>query len=225
MANLPDSSTTSGTSAPTSGAAAARGSRPGLRRPVLVAVAVVATGLLVALAMLAGWGLGSSGDDVPGDSSVDAGFARDMQVHHHQAVDMAVLMRDRTDDETLRTIALDIVLTQQQQAGQMYGWLEQWGLPQTSTEPVMEWMGMGGMPMAGLASDADLQRLRDADGVAAERLFLELMIDHHHGGVHMAEHAAEEASQPEVRKLAESMASAQTAEINALEELLDQRAS
>lgn len=197
----------------------------GLRRPVGVAVAVVLTGLVVALAMLAGWGLGSADDAVPDGSSVDAGFARDMQVHHHQAVDMAVLMRDRTDDETLRTIALDIILTQQQQAGQMYGWLEQWGLPQTSTEPVMEWMGMGGMPMTGLASDADMQRLREADGVEAERLFLELMIAHHLGGVHMAEYAEANATQPVVRDLAEAMATAQTAEIDALEDLLAQRAA
>ena len=53
---------------------------------------------------------------------------------------MAFLVRDRTDDEELRTVAYDIITSQQQQAGQMYGWLVQWGLPQTGSRPPMAWV-------------------------------------------------------------------------------------
>ena len=63
-----------------------------------------------------------------------------MQTHHAQAVEMAFLVRDRTDDEDLRTVAYDIITSQQQQAGQMYGWLVQWGLPQTGSRPPMAWV-------------------------------------------------------------------------------------
>ena len=69
----------------------------------------------------------------PSDFGADAGFSRDMQAHHAQAVEMALLVRERSDDEELRTVAYDILTSQQQQAGQMYGWLVQWGLPQTGT--------------------------------------------------------------------------------------------
>ena len=210
------------TSAPPETATAEQ-STPTRRRPLVAAVAVLAAGVLVAVAMLAGWALAEGGSTVPADDSLDAGFARDMQLHHNQAVDMSVVVRDRTEDEAVRGVALDILLTQRQQSGQMYGWLESWGLPQASAAPAMEWMGMGGMPMMGLASDEDMQRLREADGVAAERLFLELMIAHHQGGVHMAERAAEDASQPHVRDLAEAMAQGQAAEIVYLEGLLAQR--
>lgn len=194
------------------------------RRPAIVAAAVLAAGVVVALALLAGWALaGAGGPASPGDGSVDAGFARDMQVHHNQAVEMSVVVRDRSDDPAVRGMALDILLTQQQQSGQMYGWLETWGLPQASSTPPMQWMGMAGMPMMGLASQQDMRLLGEAEGVQAERLFLELMIAHHAGGIQMAERAAQDAAQPEVRALAEAMAASQEVETAALEDLLAQR--
>lgn len=77
---------------------------------------------------------------MPTDSSVDAGFARDMQQHHAQAVEMSDLILDRTKDSEIRTLARDVRLTQQQQIGQMYAWLELWSLPQASSQPAMAWM-------------------------------------------------------------------------------------
>ena len=65
--------------------------------------------------------------------------------------------------------------------------------------------------------------LTAADGVEAERLYLQLMIDHHLGGVEMASVAAEEAAQPQVRRLAEAMVAGQTSELDRLQELLDAR--
>ena len=56
---------------------------------------------------------------------------------------MAFIIRDKTTNSTIRTIAYDIITTQQQQAGQMYGWLAQWRLHQTGSEPPMAWMGSG----------------------------------------------------------------------------------
>jgi hypothetical protein len=41
----------------------------------------------------------------------------------------------------LGTVAYDIITSQQQQAGQMYGWLVRWGLPQTGSRPPMAWVG------------------------------------------------------------------------------------
>lgn len=73
------------------------------------------------------------------DTGADVGFSRDMQTHHRQAVEMALIIRDRTDDAAVRTLAYDIATSQQQQAGQMYGWLVQWGLPQTAPRRLMAW--------------------------------------------------------------------------------------
>ncbi|MCL3862401.1 DUF305 domain-containing protein [Actinotalea sp. K2] len=199
----------------------------------------VVTAVVAVVALAAGLALGLLGAGallrapVPGDSSVDAGFARDMQAHHAQAVEMSVLVRDRTDDEEVRVLALDILLTQQQQQGQMFGWLATWGLPQASTDPVMAWMadhhdgpldeGLGLAAMPGYASAEQLERLTSAQGQEAERLYLALMIPHHQGGVDMADVAAEQAEQPAVRALAAAMVAAQRSEIAVLRQMLDER--
>jgi uncharacterized protein (DUF305 family) len=70
-----------------------------------------------------------------------------MIVHHANAVEMATILRDRTDDDAMRLFALDIMMTQQAQIGQMQGWLQVWGLPIAPSAPEMAWMGM---PVEGL---------------------------------------------------------------------------
>lgn len=198
-----------------------------LLAPAVALVAGLAVGVLVV-----GWVLRPV---APAEGSVDAGFARDMQVHHAQAVELATLVRDRTDDEDVRRLALDIMLTQQQQQGQMFGWLASWGLPQASTAPAMAWAehghdtggtaDAGAAPdaMPGLVSDAQLALLEASTGVEAERVFLALMIPHHEGGVEMAELAVDRAARPEVRTLASSIVTSQRAEIAVLEEMLAER--
>ncbi len=201
----------------------------------------VVVGLLVVTALAVGVLIGSvvarpSPLAVPADTSVDAGFARDMQAHHSQAVELSRLVRDRTDDEAVRTLALDILLTQQNQAGQMAGWLATWGLPASSAQEPMAWAeahghaheagddgGQGFAAMPGWVSREDLARLEASDGEDAERLYLDLMIPHHVGGVEMAEIAAEEAQGRQVRTLAQAIVDSQTAEITVLETMLDER--
>ena len=168
------------------------------------------------------------------DTSADAGFARDMQTHHRQAVDMAFVIRDRTDDEAVRTLAYDIATSQQQQAGQMYGWLVQWGLPQTAPRGSMAWADDVDMSrssadddtaamMPGIATNQQFDELRTARGVEAERIFLRLMIDHHRGGVAMAKAALADARTPEVRTLAGAIDRAQTSEIEIMTSMLAER--
>jgi uncharacterized protein (DUF305 family) len=217
-------------------AAAGRHDRSAIRA-VRIAVAVIAVPLVIAIAFLAG--RVTAGDSTPTDISADAGFARDMQVHHSQAVEMSLIVRDRTTDERVRLLAYDILRTQQQQAGQMYGWLELWGLPQASNQAPMAWAGgmghdmgaasgsaddsAGTATMPGMASAADLQRLRTLQGRDAERLYLQLMIAHHQGGVEMAEAAIRLAHQPEVLELARKVVAAQQSEISLMQGMLRER--
>lgn len=203
---------------------------PRARRVGLVLVALYALLLLAGAFVL---GRGTVLGETPAHTSADAGFLRDMQTHHAQAVEMATLIMDRTDDAELRAIAYDIATAQSQQMGLMYGWLQLWGLPQYGES--MRWMshddshhtgtGAGGeaAPMKGLATHEQLRELTSASGMAAERLFLELMIVHHEGGVEMAEAAVRLASHREVIALAEGMIEVQGAEIDLMTRLLDER--
>jgi uncharacterized protein (DUF305 family) len=202
------------------------GRDPGHRgRLLLVGLAALLVGVLGTLWVV------QARSSAPTDFGADAGFARDMQTHHAQAVQMAFLVRDRTDDPEVRTVAFDIITTQQQQAGQMYGWLEQWGLDQTGGHEPMAWVGGehaaahanadGTMP--GSATAAQIAELEGATGVEAERIFLRLMIAHHTGGVAMSEAAADQARTPEVKNLARTIAVGQTAEIEQMKRMLAHR--
>ncbi len=192
---------------------------------VVAAVAALILGLVLGALLL-------GSDSEPGDQSPEAGFARDMSVHHAQAVEISFIVRDRTQDPEVRTMAYDIINTQRAQIGMFSGWLQQWELPQTSVRPPMEWSdhGHGGVlmqsydDMPGMASDADVQKLRDASGVEAERMFLELMIEHHKGGVEMAEAVLPLTDRSEVTYLADTIVAGQQAEITTMEAMLAARA-
>jgi uncharacterized protein (DUF305 family) len=171
-----------------------------------------------------------------------------MQSHHSQAVRMSMIIRDRTDDERVRTLAYDIALTQQQQIGQMYGWLDQWELPQVPPGPPLAWMGgaahghggaappsgaasgpppssseqaaAGPAGMPGMATIPQLRELERAKGRAAEVLYLRLMITHHLAGVSMAREALIRTDNPQVRRLADSMVAGQNNEVNLMRDML-----
>lgn len=165
-----------------------------------------------------------AGIGAPSDSSPEAGFARDMMVHHAQAVEMAEIVRDKTGSEEIRTLAADIALTQQAQIGQMQGWLQVWDLPPTGTEPAMSWMGEpheGRMP--GMASPEEINDLQQASPEEAEALFLQLMVPHHEAAVPMAQAVLEETDRKEVERLAGSIVASQQAEIELMRGLLQRR--
>ncbi|WP_431967638.1 DUF305 domain-containing protein [Actinacidiphila sp. bgisy160] len=188
---------------------------------VLVVLAVLAFALLTARP-------GSGG--TPGTDSPDAGFARDMAIHHQQAVEMSLIVRDRTDDEDVRRLAYDVINTQANQRGMLLGWLDVWELPKSSSTPPMTWMGHDmaytphdGSLMPGMATNAELRRLDAAHGKAAAVLYLQLLTAHHKGGVEMAAAAADLARTDRVRRLAAGMVQGQEAEIRLMADMLAAR--
>ncbi|MFF9347508.1 DUF305 domain-containing protein [Streptomyces sp. NPDC014734] len=191
--------------------------------------------------------------NAPAVDSADAGFARDMAVHHQQAVEMSFIVRDRTRDEEVRRLAYDIANTQANQRGMMLGWLDLWELPKTAPggEPPMAWMGSGhgdheghgnhgagtagtagtadgyrahdGSLMPGMATRAELDRLRGASGRDAEILYLRLMTDHHRGGIDMARGCARLCAVKAENRLARGMVEAQQSELDMMAGMLRAR--
>ncbi|MFI0417112.1 DUF305 domain-containing protein [Spongiactinospora sp. 9N601] len=200
------------------------------RRPLLiVAVCTVLAAVAAAVFFAGRYG-------TPSDVSPEAGFARDMAFHHAQAVEMAFAAHDVTEDETLRALTSDIILTQTAQRGIFMGWLQQWGLNQAGERPRMAWMsGHGhsagrakpaapaGAPMPGMATRAEMERLRQAEGKAAEVLFLQLMIRHHEGGVQMADGLLRLSDREEVATMARHISAGQSGEIKLMTDLLRAR--
>ncbi|GGW39885.1 DUF305 domain-containing protein [Streptomyces lucensis JCM 4490] len=173
---------------------------------------------------------GGSGPKTPSADSADAGFARDMAVHHQQAVEMSYIVRDRTKNEEVRRLAYDIAQTQANQRGMLLGWLDLWGLPKVSADPPMTWMGMGDMAsgkdgalMPGMATNTELKKLQSLSGKQAEILYLQLMTAHHKGGVHMAGGCVAKCTVGVEKRLAQGMVEAQKSEIELMAGMLKAR--
>ncbi|MEU8969468.1 DUF305 domain-containing protein [Streptomyces monashensis] len=192
------------------------------------AVLVAAGGVTYAVAEDSGGG--ATQLTVPGAESADAGFARDMAVHHQQAVEMSYIVRDRTANADVRRLAYDIAQTQANQRGMLLGWLDLWGLPKVSAKSPMAWMGMGDMPergdgslMPGMATDTELKKLQSLNGKQAEVFYLQLMTDHHKGGIHMAEGCVARCTVGVEKRLAQGMVDAQQSELEVMAGMLKER--
>lgn len=168
-------------------------------------------------------------------NSVDVGFLQDMRIHHEQAVAMASVYLDIwTDGNAVeRTIAREIQFDQSFESGRMVQLLRIFGASEVNeTDQAMTWMdethhAMTSMHdpvplerMPGLATDEQLQELRRAKGVEADKLFAQLMIAHHNGGLQMAEYAVGHGKNNEVLGLAAAMVAAQTSELVELNRIL-----
>lgn len=190
------------------------------------ATLALSVAVLALVAMLRQSGPGTA----PGGDSADAGFARDMAVHHQQAVELSFLVRERTDDENVRRLAFDVINTQATQRGMLLGWLESWDLPTFSDEPPMAWRHQAkpyephdGSLMPGMATERQTDELRTAEGKAAEVLYLQLMTAHHRSGVDMARDAVNLAESEQVSALARGMVRSQRSEMKLMADLLASR--
>jgi uncharacterized protein (DUF305 family) len=175
---------------------------------ILIAALCLVTGVV-------GWRLAQ--DDHPGRGSVDVGFLEDMQTHHLQALEIGYAYLEHGTEPTLRHIARDIISDQGIEVGQMRSVLSEWGF-QSTPDPegtAMAWMHEPhpAQQMPGMATGADLDQLRNAQGEEADDLFTQLMIRHHEGGIHMADFAATDAETSNIRNFARGMAASQRSEI------------
>lgn len=115
-------------------------------------------------------------------SPADVSFMQGMIVHHQQAVDMAKLVRQRTNNEAVLKTADRIEAGQKDEMEFMRTWLEDRNL-----DVAMQGMGHAHHTMKGMASPEQMRELAAANGTAFDRLFLELMVAHHLGAVDMVD--------------------------------------
>ncbi|GAA4844005.1 DUF305 domain-containing protein [Kitasatospora terrestris] len=207
---------------------------PARRRRALWWPAALAAAVALALgvpALVAGGGSASGtapAAAAPATDSAEAGFARDMAAHHQQAIDMSFIVRDRTQDAAVRTLAFDIINTQANQRGMLMGWLDQWGLTQASPAKPMAWMGHtyeahDGSLMPGMATNTDLAKLRGLSDREAEVFYLQLMVEHHKGGVAMAQAYVDAGRNDVEKRLAQTMVNGQKSEIDLITGMLAER--
>lgn len=124
-------------------------------------------------------------------SPADVAFMQHMIVHHQQAVDMAALVKARTNNPDVVAAAGRIDASQADEMTFMRKWLSDRGEPLTMA--MMDHSGHAGhgggamSAMKGMASAEQMAALAAAKGTAFDRMFLQLMIAHHRGALDMVQ--------------------------------------
>ncbi|MEV4663819.1 DUF305 domain-containing protein [Micromonospora echinofusca] len=194
-------------------------------RPARWGTAALALAVVVGLLLGYAGGLLTPRLTRPGDASAEAGFARDMMTHHAQAVEMGLVAFDKGSDPEVRSIGGDIATAQQGEIGTMHTWLRSWGLDPGGSEPSMSWMSDGaglvknGL-MPGMATPEEMAKLHAAQGRELDVLFLQLMIKHHLGGIHMIDGILEVSDEPDVVRTAQTMKNTQRNDLTNLQNAL-----
>lgn len=143
-------------------------------------------------------------------SGADIMFAQMMIPHHEQALLMSGFAETRSSNEEVKKLARQIYAEQEPEIAQMKLWLEK-----TNSS-----MDMGhDMGMNGMLTDSEIEAMKSVTGKAFDRLFLEGMIAHHEGAIHMAEMIVD-SDNAEAKKLGQSIQVTQQREIDLMKEML-----
>lgn len=174
-------------------------------------------------------------------NKADMMFATMMIPHHQQAIEMSdmVLAKQGMDPRVVE-LAKQIKDAQGPEIQQMQGWLDEWNMDMNdmpghggmgdmpghggmdgSGSMMPDMPGMGGMGMMdGMLSAAEMQALKDAQGVEADKLFLTGMIKHHEGAITMAQNEIKNGEFTEAIELSKAIVESQQKEIDTMNEIL-----
>lgn len=172
-------------------------------------------------------------------NQADAMFAAHMVPHHQQAIEMSdMILGKQGIDPRVMDLAKQIKSAQGPEIEQMQGWLNSWGMPampgmggmpghgdmhgtESSGAPTTSMMpGMEGMPGMGMMSAADMDALKNTEGVQASKLFLTQMIQHHQGAITMAQDEIKNGEFPDAIALSRSIITGQQKEIDTMNQML-----
>lgn len=183
-------------------------------RILLIALGVAV--LAAAFGAAGVWALQADDPEPQPMNEVDVGFLRDMLDHHEQALLIANIYLDERPDSGVAPYAREVLLYQEREIGWMKGWLAEEGY--SIGEPdrtAMQWMDepVPVAEMRGMQSQERLDELDAATGEDADRLFFQIMADHHLGAIHMGDHAKLNGARQEIMAFAANVSRNQVIEI------------
>jgi uncharacterized protein (DUF305 family) len=138
-------------------------------------------------------------------NDTDVMFAQMMIPHHEQALEMSKLADGRASDAEIKTLAEEIEKAQDSMPGMDHG-----------SDGMDHGSGMSGM-----MSDEDMKKLEAAKGTEFDRMFAEMMIEHHKGAITMAEDERKKGRNATAKTLAADVVKTQSAEVEKFEKILD----
>ncbi|MFE6893959.1 DUF305 domain-containing protein [Streptomyces sp. NPDC057694] len=150
-------------------------------------------------------------DDRP--NSADVGYAQMMIQHHEQALKMTELAPKQAESKQVKRLAERIAAAQGPEIDTMRAWLKKYGKPQSPSGHAAH------EAMPGMATEAQLKKLRAARGASFDALFLKLMITHHQGAVTMATEVKSGGNDVVVEEMADDVIAQQTTEISRMRDM------
>ncbi|MEV0996698.1 DUF305 domain-containing protein [Nonomuraea sp. NPDC050202] len=145
-------------------------------------------------------------------NAADVTYVQNMIVHHRQAVDMALLAPNRAASAKLKNLADRIQDVQGPEIQYMSTWLRE------QEQAVPDHHGRhDGMP--GMATPEQLEALKAAQGKEFDRMFLQLMIEHHLGAIEMSKQVLTGGAHIKIEELASDVSVEQAAEIRRMQEM------
>ena len=133
--------------------------------------------------------------------------------HHREAIQMAERAAERASTPDVKALAARIEAAQAPEITTMTQWLKSWG------EDVPP-SGGHGATHGGMMSDDDMSLLMGATGPAFDRMFLEMMTEHHKGAIEMARTEQAKGAYAPAKELAGKIIAAQQNEIDEMATLL-----
>ena len=151
----------------------------------------------------------------------DIRFMQDMIVHHAQALRIVAVGAGLLSDPQTNGIAGRIKAAQRPEIDAMARWLtaRDQQVPLEATSPLTS-PGPNHRAMPGMASTEQLEALARTRGLAADRMFLTLMITHHEGALAMALEQRKNGADDRATELSDDISVTQNAEIQHMRQIL-----
>jgi uncharacterized protein (DUF305 family) len=162
-------------------------------------------------------------------NQADVAFAQQMIPHHSQALDMAKLVAGHTTNSKVVDLAGRIEQAQEPEIQRMSSWLNAWGaragrmgdMPgMPSDQPMPGMNAPSGVP--GMMAADEMTRLEQANNAEFDRMWLQMMIQHHQGAIDMARTELAGGVNSEAKSLAQSIIDGQQAQITEMKGILVQ---
>ena len=142
----------------------------------------------------------------------DEMFLQMMIPHHEQAVEMSNLALAKSKNPEVLKLAQQIKDGQSAEIIQMNSWLDNAGMPADMGHEM-------GHDMGGMMGPEDMTTLQSATGTAFDKLFLNSMIAHHEGALHMVL-MIKDSNDPKLLTLRDNIIKTQSAELETMKKLL-----
>jgi uncharacterized protein (DUF305 family) len=136
-------------------------------------------------------------------------FMKQMIDHHNMAVMMAEECLKKATQEELRSVCTQIIDTQNQEIKTLQEWLA-------------EWYSISYAPRMDQQSQTEIEHLSMLQGSEFDKMFMEMMINHHWAAILMSVDIVKRARHKEIRDMALDIVEAQTGEIRQMREWLCQ---